>query len=706
MRASHVLAFVAVVCPAIAASRAAADVVTSAHGTVLELGPAAIEADVRRDEARVKVRYEVRNRGDMPDEAAIDLAVPVGAAVTGLRYQPRRGAGWLDARIVPAGDANAQWESYATAPFAAMRGPALVEMKDDGARLRLLFVPARDHVVVEYTLTAPVCHAVGRWIAPAPALASEARTRVVVRGPRGAGQLVSGDDPDDDVGGEPISIDGTEVADLCSNTEPAGAWDGANVVTVAAPGSARASGVDARMVMVPAGPRRVVEVVVDTAAQLAPAPRDAHVVFVIDASISMGVDGVSAQLAMMKAYLARAPGAKFELVVYRREAQRVLGRWRDGADVAHLLAEAGDGVFAVGNGSNLDLGLAHAAALLARAPGARRVVAFTDDRVRETLDEDVVRAALAGLPGDAVVHVVGVNATRGETSALERDFAHWLAPVAATWGGVATWATLGAAAEDARKRADVFEELVRPRRIEGVVFEEGNGAREELGVIDEGTSVRMMKVAESSAFTMRGFIWGRVWEPEMVTSEPAWRRVAALAIGDAALLAEADVEQDALRSLATIGHAVSAETSLWADDPRWTPGGLPPEVLLGDHVNLDSVTGGFATCSTRCRSGMRGRTAALSTRERPDLAALLSGGVAACAARSGMTTWNVRLEIENTGREVVDVRLVSGTASADADDAAFARCVVETGWRLALPEEYASWTASFDVNVVGDSSRR
>ncbi|MBZ0231947.1 MAG: hypothetical protein K8M05_06310, partial [Deltaproteobacteria bacterium] len=84
-----------------------------------------------------------------------------------------------------------------------------------------------------------------------------------------------------------------------------------------------------------------------------------------------------------------------------------------------------------------------------------------------------------------------------------------------------------------------------------------------------------------------------------------------------------------------------------------------------------------------------------------DPAALLAGPVAACASRSGLATWSVGLELETTGREIVDVRLVSG-----ADDAAFARCIVESAWSLALGEAYDRWTASFEVNVLGDSSRR
>ena len=129
---------------------------------------------------------------------------------------------------------------------------------------------------------------------------------------------------------------------------------------------------------------------------------------------------------------------------------------------------------------------------------------------------------------------------------------------------------------------------------------------------------------------------------------------------------------------------------------------LPPEVLLSPRQAFcrHAGIGGIGTSSITSRHhGGIGRHG--TARPQPDLSALLAGPVAACASRHGLTTWNVTMEIETTGREVVDVRLVNG-----ADDPAFARCVVESGWALALGADHDRWTASFEVNVLGDSSRR
>jgi hypothetical protein len=675
------------VCP----TTAAADIVHSMYGDRLELGPATIDVTLGRDQARYVVRYEVRNTSAIdPDEAEIEVGVPTGASIIAMRYQPHSGARWLDARLLESNDASARWNSYADAPYAGKRGPALLEMQDDAIVLRLLFVPARDRVMVEYTMVAPVCHARSRWIAPAPPIEAVQDARYVVHGPRGAGWRVSGDIID---------------TDACERTDPVEAWDSGFFLAADAPETAGTRGVDGRLVMVPAGDDRVVEITIDTGAELAQAPRNASVVFVVDASHSMGVRGVVAQLAIIDAYLARAPGARVEIVVYRRFATTVFGGWRRGADVRRAIATGfGDGAFDLGNGSNLDDGLMRAAALLAGAPGPRRLVAFTDDDVREALDEDVARAALVRLPADAIVHFVGTAGAQpaSSESSIERQDDHWLAPVAARWGGISAWAHVGDARETAHARADVFEELVRPHRIENLRIVEGHGADEELEDIVEGQRVRSMYVAIDDAFTVTGMIWGREWQPTLVTSELAQRQVAALAMGDVDVFGALD-DEASIRALARFGHVVSDWTSLWADDPRWVPAGLPPEIALERRATPDFIglTSGSSFASHRCcgpdgvgfvNGGGGGG---------PDMRGLLEKPVAVCAARRGIDTWSVALVVETTGREIVDVRLRGG-----ADDPAFATCVIENAWALRLGDEFAKWTASFDVNVTGSSVRR
>ena len=186
----------------------------------------------------------------------------------------------------------------------------------------------------------------------------------------------------------------------------------------------------------------VVEVAV--ASRLAEAPRQPAVVFAIDASRSQGDDGVAAQLAIVRGYLAHAPDARVELVVVRREAVRLFGELVPAGAVAARLAALAPAALAPGNGSHLDRGLALAASVLASSPGPRRLVAFTDDRLRPTLTDPALRQALARLPQDAIAHVVVPTAGAAE---VERAHHHHLAQVIDGWGGIV--ATVGGAGDAA-----------------------------------------------------------------------------------------------------------------------------------------------------------------------------------------------------------------------------------------------------------------
>ena len=77
-----------------------------------------------------------------------------------------------------------------------------------------------------------------------------------------------------------------------------------------------------------------------------------NVVFAIDASHSEGPEGIAAQLELIEPYLANVPDAQVELVICRRHAERLFGRFVPASDVARLLASTQAERLAPGNGSN------------------------------------------------------------------------------------------------------------------------------------------------------------------------------------------------------------------------------------------------------------------------------------------------------------------------------------------------------------------
>lgn len=127
----------------------------------------------------------------------------------------------------------------------------------------------------------------------------------------------------------------------------------------------------------------------DLAPQLRPLPAQARVVFVVDASHSIGPAGIDAQLAIVRAYLAHVPDARAEVVLYRRAATRLFGALIPAGEVAGRLdAARAAGQLAPGNGSALELGAALAAEALAGVKAGKdgvRVVLTSDELVRTAL---------------------------------------------------------------------------------------------------------------------------------------------------------------------------------------------------------------------------------------------------------------------------------------------------------------------------------
>ncbi|MCX5743483.1 MAG: proprotein convertase P-domain-containing protein [Proteobacteria bacterium] len=178
---------------------------------------------------------------------------------------------------------------------------------------------------------------------------------------------------------------------------------------------------------------------VDTAPQLVPLPKHASLVFVIDASFSVTLAMIDAQLAIVKTYVAHVPDAQVAIVVYRRAATALWSGFLS-ASPAILSPNVDDarraGKLALGNGSSLDAGLALAAQTLAKRTGPRRIIVMTDRRLRTTLTAPAVAATLDKLPADIVVHAIAPQLDNDDRVQLTRDDKDPLAPVATRHHGI------------------------------------------------------------------------------------------------------------------------------------------------------------------------------------------------------------------------------------------------------------------------------
>ena len=401
---------------------------------------------------------------------------------------------------------------------------------------------------------------------------------------------------------------------------------------------------------------------VDTALKLSQPPVRASVVFVVDASHSQGVAGIAAQLELIPGYLAAVPDAQVEVVLYRRQAERLFGRFEPAEQVAALLRAVPAERLLPGNGSHLDRGAALAASLLAPYSTAR-VVLFTDDEWRDALDEPAFSAALQSLSADTVVHLVSRRVGKYALSEARND-EHPFAAAIGAHGGIAL--SIDGHDDDPAVVASTMLGLVRPIRIDGFSIDAPSLQMVDLevpAVLHEGEPVRLLALTESTLREVKvsGKVWARSIDRTLPLDPELSARVPALALGDAPLSSALEAQE--VRAAAMAIGAVSRETSYLFAPPDAAPSAEFDDTLGAGSFDCGGI-GGSSSCSIGCSMGVG--------EPRPDLMPVLRGLLADAAARCGSSASVIT--IEATGDEVVEVG-----ATGPARD-----CLVEAGWQLRL----------------------
>jgi Vault protein inter-alpha-trypsin domain len=664
-------------------------------GAVVELSHR-VDVEIADRVATFHVERELSNHGGAVVRAELSITTPTRAVARAFRFLS--GDRWIDGVVREREAADLAFEQLTTTGAQYVHGPAELSWGDDGGLLLQAYpMAAGARLRVAYTLVAPVCYTAGRWITDYPIADGDSGLAAIVlhgRGPAGAARIFTAT--------QLASELRVPVDEACAEDVPITGDDERRLLVVEAPPPPPAS---VRFARVGAGHVELAQLSLDLARELAPAPRGARVVFVVDASRSMGPDGVAAEVAWIGGYLAHVPDAQIEIVLYRRWPERLFGRFVPARDAAARLASIDPARLVPGNGSHVDRGLALAATLLEPAGGPRRVIAFTDERWRPDLDAGGVGAALAALPSDAIVHLVDVNGDdRAAAPALARDDGDELAPVAARWGGMLVTASGDPAAPRGAFAAAALE-LVRPLRIDGVVLHralaapldadaDADASADELGDLAAGAGIYRSWRAAPGPVVIDGKIWGRVWRRVLVSDRADGRTWAALAIADPVF---DELPPDAQLALATMAAVVSPVTSMLAIDPRWPAAG---------------VAEGWGESGCGCSSGgMRGLTTSVGTtctigvghtEPRPSaaiLAALVAPRVRACAAQHRQPAWKLALAIDTTGAEIVDVHVDGAPAGGG-----FAACVEDAAWELDLDDRFVRFTGRYDV-VVDPSTR-
>jgi subtilisin-like proprotein convertase family protein len=416
---------------------------------------------------------------------------------------------------------------------------------------------------------------------------------------------------------------------------------------------------------------------IDVAPQLVPTPKRAQVVFAVDASFSVGSELLDAQLAVIRAYLTHLPDAEVELVVYRRRAQRLFGRFVPAAEVDAALAGArARGALALGNGSALDDAAKLAGTLLADRRGPRRLVIATDELVRSSLTKSAALASLAALPADVVVHVIVPEADHDDRPSLSRDDGHDLAPLATRHHGI--FARIhGLPVETIKTLAPTVLELVRPTRIESFTVA---GVKVDDTVLHEGDGVRVMVLdkAAPARVVLAGKLWSDPIRREVDATEAFSRQTAAFVFGADEHQTLSQAEQ---LKVAMYGRAVSPVTSYVAFEPGTRPSPIGLEWGFGRS--------GFGPGGGGSGYGSGSGTSL----KQPDFAKLVDAS--ACVRQvKPAAGWSVHMSVETTKDEIVDVTAVDATQP-------MAACLIETVWAIRLDSRFVFQRDTFDFTLGG-----
>jgi subtilisin-like proprotein convertase family protein len=195
------------------------DVLTATLGQPLREVSHAVEVRMENGVARYVVQRAFANEGTIADEAMLEIDLPYGAAVTGLRIRARDR--WYTGDLLEAEKAAALYQELTGRGAWAPKDPALLQWVWPGTVMLQVFpVMPGGHSTVEYTLTVPAAYQNGRYVLSYPRTASQAEKLAlpVVRIAPGHGDAQT-----------PVLVDGIRVppdAAVVIGPPPALPWAG------------------------------------------------------------------------------------------------------------------------------------------------------------------------------------------------------------------------------------------------------------------------------------------------------------------------------------------------------------------------------------------------------------------------------------------------------------------------------------------------
>ncbi len=687
--AKNVVAALATVVALVCARQARADVLVSTRGEPLVETAHVVDVEVADGIATMVVERTFENKGSSPDQVELEIVLPDGAVATGMRIKGQNE--WYGGELMEAQMASVVYESLTGYGPWEMKDPAILFWSDLGT-LGLWMFPVNPGTrsTVEYTLVVPVQYRDGKNAFSYPALVEQSELALpglAVVGPKKAKVWVDGKK----IGkGQRVSLgtrpwgegtaDSYEDDDQCEMDEWEEEWspgpafcpgDGMATVEVQAPPIDTVSARYGAFAL--AGGAWLVRLEIDAAKVLRLAPVKADVVFVVDGSRSFGESGIAAAVELARAYAALLPDARYEMVIFRHGAARVLGDLVEADAFDEAMKGPAGPALEPGNGSHLDEGLRLAASILAKRKGPKRIVAITDSIMRSSYSNELSDLALEAAGEGLVVHVLElVPGDGGYDATLERMDDHDLAPVPLGHGGIAALVTDGGRKDGYLEAA---RELVRPLRIDGFVLGNLEMDLDAPPALPGGRALRYTFIADTEPqfVKIEGLVWAERFDLIVpVDQDYSYEVVPALLFSSEIFW---EVDEKAQMSAAAAAGAVSPMTSYLCVEP-----GVRPSIEGIDYGSGEGTLGVGSMGSIGYGYGAAGIS--MQAGSQPDYAAVLSGqagaAIAHCTGSQPQDAGgSVEIEIETTWREIVDV-------GVRADDPALGACVEAALWGIDL----------------------
>ncbi|MFY0568520.1 VWA domain-containing protein [Archangium lansingense] len=609
-----------------------------------------VEARIEGDLAHLTVHRTFHNASQRYTELYDWLELPLDATVHGFALESQ--GSWTEGTLLAASEAGRRYAVLRRKGTAAPRTSARLSAAGDGADLHLWNLPPGASVTVRYDLRIRLGYTRGHSFFSYPLTERESQPF----------KPCGGTDPRPVLTVAP-PYPGAEVHIREARNQIA--RDALEASWPAKP----FHGIDARAGFAPGGTGTVGFLQLRVG-RLSEAPTRARVVFVMDASHSMGEELMTHQIALAREYLQHLPDATAEVVVFRRSAERLFGRLIPASEWETAVAALPAARLAPGNGSHLDEGLKLAQQVLQEGSGPARIIVLTDGLLRRAFDP---------LPPSPV--------TSAPDAAVHLQLLHGRVDHAPTHSRLNEPLVQKSCGLQLRPLELSMEALVRPMAWQKVHLENEQGTwLKEWKSLEEGQGVQLWLPSPQTTpggLVLRGRSWGCTFTTLPVELDPAISNdLGRNAEGWSATRFRNWSEEDrppapeVVELLAKHGDWLSPARSFLAIPTGAGPSSARTRALParrkgeGEGIAMGVVSGSL--CDIRPWSIRKA-----SPEFAEELTRLLQPALTACLGNGSKPSLQVR--VETTGDEIVEVEVTGAASEAQAT------CVREATWALRLP---------------------